>query len=763
MKLSLCLIVKPTKEEAKLLDRCLSYVAPHVDEICVTQAGKAAIKEVSKVIAKYKGKESFFEWVGDFAKARNFNFSQATGDYILWLDSDDVLKGAEHLKETVTEMGKRKIDVGVMHYLYHFNSSCYCDTKHLKTRIVKNDGCVTWEGKVHEDFKQNRALDSFFIENIEVLHLTDEKRINQSAERNLDIARQALKNAPEDPRSYWLMGNALIMEQQPQEAAKHFDTFLELSQSDDEKYLVNLMLFDIRNDYRYALEAIYLRPSFPDAYLKLGDWLYNAKKYQNALNFLEIGLQLPVPDMEIIAYNPREYDLIPLMTMAKVHFETGKYQKAVEIIQRLKKMFPKEKMVVKLGKLIEKEMGEALEVDKYLQESEKIKDKEELRKYLDNLPEKVASHPKICYFRNELFRKESSSGKDLVYYCGYTSRYWNPDIADKEGIGGSEEAVINLSKRLASLGWNVTVYNNCKKEGEWDGVKYRYFWRYNVRDKQDVTILWRHPKPCDHEINSDRIFIDLHDVIDEAEFTRARLAKIDRIMVKTKAHRDLFPKIPDEKFAIIPNGVDPDQFDVKVERNPYLILNSSSPDRHLDATLDIFEELIKKQPDKPWKLAWYYGWGVYDSVHEGNKDMIDWKSRQMERFNNLVKQGRAEGGCMIGHKEIAKKYLEAGVFLYPTQFYEIHCISAVKAQLAGCYPVTSDFAALDESVQYGAKKHTDGAKWLNSTTFGDDDNIEEYVYQIMHQKEFNQSEAKVWATQTYDWYKIANNWNKIIC
>jgi len=253
--LSLCLIVKPTKEEAKLLERCLTYVASNVDEICITQAGDKPNKEVSEVIKAYKGKESFFKWENDFAKARNYNFSQAKGDWILWLDSDDVLKGAHNLPDVIKTMEEKTIDIGVMNYLYHFNKNKICDTKHLKSRIIKNDGCVEWVGKVHEDFKENRTLDTCFIENIEVLHITDDERVVESAERNYEIASQTLKTAPQDARSYWLMGNALIMKQEPKKASEMFIKYIELSDSDEEKYLANLMIFELINDQKYAKDA----------------------------------------------------------------------------------------------------------------------------------------------------------------------------------------------------------------------------------------------------------------------------------------------------------------------------------------------------------------------------------------------------------------------------------------------------------------------------------------------------------------------------
>jgi glycosyltransferase involved in cell wall biosynthesis len=757
MKLSLCMIVKPDDKEAKLLDRCLSYVAPYVDEICLTITGEN--KKCEKVAKKYKAKVSHFEWIQDFAAARNFNFSQATGDYILWLDCDDVLKGAEHLKETLKEMTKQHVDAGVMHYLYDFNENGECTVKHLKTRLVKNDGCVTWVGEVHEDFNSNRELKSYFIEDIEVLHLTEEKRTAESGKRNLEIAFSVMEKKPNDPRSLYLVANALMGVGKYKESVEYWLKFIEKSQSEEEKYLAYLFLADIhKEDYEkasdFALQSLKLRPTYPNAYFKLGQFAMKQRKLDNARNFIEIGLQLPIPELEIIVFNPREYDYYPLNMLLDIAFEKGEFVKVGHILDKLLELYPKDESIINKKAIYDFHVGELKEVDKVLEKADTLCG-EELREYLDSLSKKLRMHPKICVYYNENFVKMESSGRDLVYYCGYTTKAWSPK---QTSVGGSEEAVINLSRELAKLGWNVTVYNNCGKDaGTYDGVEYKPFWMFNVRDMNDVTIYWRHPRMVDYHLNG-RAFVDMHDVLPAGEFNKERLSKIEKVFLKSNAHKILFPTIPDEKVVLAPNGIDLSLFEKSVERNPYLILNTSSPERHLDATLDVFEELIQKQPEKPWKLAWYYGWGVYDDVHEKNEEMMAWKKKQTERFDNLVKEGRAEGGYMLPHSEIAKKYLEAGVFLYPTQFYEIDCISARKAQIAGCKVVTSDFAALKETVQFGAKIHTEGEKWGRESTFGDTGNVGLYVESILD----GLGSSEGFQAKHFGWNSIANKWHEII-
>jgi len=669
--LSLCMICKADDNEAKLLDRCLSFVAPYVQELCITITGKN--KSCEKVAKAYKAKISHFKWVGDFANARNFNFSQATSDYILWLDADDVLKGADKLQGYVKRMKEEHIDTLIMNYLYDFDEYKLCTVKHLKTRIVKNDGCVRWVGAVHEDFMENRTLNAFMVKDVEVLHLTDRKRAEVAAHRNTEIALKVLKDKPQDPRNLWLVANAYRGEGDKR-AKRYYKKFIKLSHSIDEKYLayINLSELSTTNEWaiKYALQALNLRPAYPNSYFKLALYTMRDEKWETAQTYLELGLQLPIPDTKIIVYNPRDYDYNPLSLLMSVFVRQGKFEKALLTLKELIALYPNDPKLKDKKQLIEKEARNILKIDQYLKKAEKLKG-DKLKAYLDKLPEELRSHPKVCYLYNQNFAKKESSGKDVVFFCSFTSKAWNPDIALTDGVGGSEEAIINLSRELVKLGWNVTVYNNCQKEGDYEGVKYRWYWKYNIRDAQDITVFWRHPRPVEYEPNSKVVCIDLHDVIGDAEFTKERLDKIDCVFTKTKAHRTLFPSIPNEKIAVIPNGLNPEMFDLDVKRNPFLILNTSSPDRSLEAVIRIFKKLHAR--DNRFRLAWYYGWGVYDGVHAENQEMKDWKSKMVNEFEELKIKGIAEGGTMINHKEIAKKYLEAGVLLYPTQFYEIHC------------------------------------------------------------------------------------------
>jgi glycosyltransferase involved in cell wall biosynthesis len=80
------------KDEEKNLGACLESVRGIFDEIIVVDTGS---KDRTIEIARSFGALVFeFAWVDDFAAARNEALAHATGDYVFWLDADDVVEGS---------------------------------------------------------------------------------------------------------------------------------------------------------------------------------------------------------------------------------------------------------------------------------------------------------------------------------------------------------------------------------------------------------------------------------------------------------------------------------------------------------------------------------------------------------------------------------------------------------------------------------------------------------------------------------------------
>lgn len=779
MKIALALIVRGTDTEALLLNKCLESIAPYVDGIFITRThlkGEQVNKAVGNVATSYNAHLSDFEWVDDFAAARNYNFSQVPKEYdwIMWCDADDIWRGLEKLKSTIEKY--KHLDGFAFWYLYDWDEERNPTVVHRKTMIVKNDGCASWVGSIHEDLISNRQTEIHLVEGIDRLHVTTIPRIKENQIRNLRIAKKDAILRKDDPISVWNVANASFGVSDFKGAVAAYEEFINTSESPEEIYLARIRLSNAFKSLGMQSEcikqlqsAIGLFPRFPDAYLQLACYYYDFDNIDKAEEMCLQGMQLPPQIMRLAAYNPRDYDYVPMILLAKIYEAKYRPDWVLTLLKGCLKIYPNDK-TLKLWKkecMQEKKiLGKALVQLKKLM---KIKDKDKLKAALEKLPIDLQSEPYIVQLRNENFSKTTSTGKDLVIYCGNTVETWNSELFQTKGFGGSEEAVVHLAREYAKLGWNVTVYNNCGHKATTEhvlmdsliafrmrSVTYRPFWEFNYRDKQDVVILWRWAKPLDADINAPKIFLDIHDVIPPGELTEKRVEKVTKIFVKSKFHRSLFPNVPDEKFAIVPNGLEiyPDS---TIKKDPYLIINTSSPDRSMDVMPKLFKEIKKRVPKA--RMQWCYGWDGFISAHSSDTKKMAW----MEETKKAIADAGIEDLGRITQKEVGKLYQKASIFAYPTEFAEIDCISVKKAQAAGCIAVTTDFGALKESNATGFKVHSTKTKYNWNKPyqfhFGLEGNEEQKKF-IDHVCESLKRHLFPEKYPTQDWSKIAEQWNK---
>ena len=146
VSLSLCMIVK---DEAKTLERCLNSVKSFINEIIIVDTGS---KDETKIIAsRFNAKIYDFKWINDFSAARNFSFSKATSDYIMWLDGDDYINDDDIRKiKLLLENMDDSYDYVSAEYILARNNEGKVTTSLRRNRIVKRKCRFIWIGNVHE-------------------------------------------------------------------------------------------------------------------------------------------------------------------------------------------------------------------------------------------------------------------------------------------------------------------------------------------------------------------------------------------------------------------------------------------------------------------------------------------------------------------------------------------------------------------------------------------------------------------------------------
>ncbi|MSR75671.1 MAG: glycosyltransferase family 2 protein [Planctomycetes bacterium] len=209
-RLSLCMIVR---DEQERLGRCLAAARPYVDEIVVVDTGS---KDDTRNIALAHGAHVIeYTWQDDFAAARNASMEAASGDWLLFLDADEVLspEAGASLRKLLT----RKRVLGAFIPLRDEGEGAP-KTVTLLFRAVRRRKDIRWRYRLHEQLLPD-ALRVAKAEGLGFEELHDEIRHDGYSTavmeskgkhaRNLRVFEAQLADTPNDAYMLYKFGDFL--------------------------------------------------------------------------------------------------------------------------------------------------------------------------------------------------------------------------------------------------------------------------------------------------------------------------------------------------------------------------------------------------------------------------------------------------------------------------------------------------------------------------------------------------------------------------
>ncbi|MGE7910703.1 glycosyltransferase [Lysinibacillus xylanilyticus] len=216
VSISLCMIVK---NEEDVIGRCLASVKDLVDEINIIDTGST--DNTKEIVKQFTDRIFDFEWINHFAAARNFSFQQASKEYILWLDADDVLLEEDQEKfKVLKEALTLDIDAVSMNYNLSFDNEGNVSSLLRRYRLVRRDKQFQWIGAVHEYLEVGGSL---LDSNIAVSHLP----LSHDHKRNINIYKQLVESGkPLSPRDTFYYANELLDHGQYEDAIFYYEMFL---------------------------------------------------------------------------------------------------------------------------------------------------------------------------------------------------------------------------------------------------------------------------------------------------------------------------------------------------------------------------------------------------------------------------------------------------------------------------------------------------------------------------------------------------------
>lgn len=217
MTFSICMIVR---DEELVLRRCLNSVKEIADEIIIVDTG--SVDSTKHIALEYTNKVYDFQWIDDFAAARNYSFQFATMDYILWIDADDTIDSSniEKLK-TLKKNLTLDTEVVMLKYVTEQDENHNPLFFYYRERIIKNNHKHYWKGAVHEAIMPKGKI---IYEDISIFH---HKLKPCDSHRNLNIYQKLIQqDAKLTTRDLYYYGRELFYHSQYSNAISIFKKFL---------------------------------------------------------------------------------------------------------------------------------------------------------------------------------------------------------------------------------------------------------------------------------------------------------------------------------------------------------------------------------------------------------------------------------------------------------------------------------------------------------------------------------------------------------
>lgn len=328
-KISACIIAR---DESSTIEDCLKSIRPHVDEIvCVDTGSVDGTPEIARKHADIV--EVFLDCndpqsglIEDFSLARNRSFELASHEWAFWVDADDIVEGAEHLRRLAAS-AKADLVQFLFPYDYAFSVDGVCVNRHYRERLMRPRSKLRWTSPVHEGclLTENPAGSTRLLTHsdlVRVIHRSQQSKKPRETERNLRILKKYVeKNGEGDVRALYYLGLEYGIHGNLGDSMRVLKRYVELAKWDDEKCCALLKLaehYRAIGDHGTAIEwatKALVEKSWTEPYWALLKSFYSLavngvepeKNFRRAAHFATLGLSLKQDDSPetVLFNNPR--------------------------------------------------------------------------------------------------------------------------------------------------------------------------------------------------------------------------------------------------------------------------------------------------------------------------------------------------------------------------------------------------------------------------------------------------------------------------
>ncbi len=317
MLLSIGMIVK---NEEKYLRDCLTALKPILDnvdsELIIVDTGST--DKTVEIAREFTDNVLFFEWIKDFAAARNHGLKAAKGEWFMSVDADEIFQSCDDIIRFFNSGEYKNYNSAL------FSVRNYVDIEKkdisgdvFVPRLTKILPETKYEGIVHERFNTFGEPEKLLLDIADhygYLFVSDKELQNQKFERNKELLLLKLEKEPDNPVIYKELYDTFSASNVETQAIEYAYKGIELCK----KY---------NTDYIYAFYHVLIFSSF------------NRNKYDEVLKLYDEYFDVP----QEIRFGDRSTDIEVYGYTGLALCEQKKYSEAYDMLKKCRERYAKEK------------------------------------------------------------------------------------------------------------------------------------------------------------------------------------------------------------------------------------------------------------------------------------------------------------------------------------------------------------------------------------------------------------------------------------
>ena len=218
-KLGAAIIVRNNE---KTISETLESIIPVCSQIVVVDTG--SYDKTPQICTRLGAEVHFFKWVDDFATARNYALSLLKTEWVLVIDSDEILDHYNFLKHSNIKINEKAGGINVKIENYLDKEDLSNKSYHRYTRIFRNHKDIRFIGRIHEQISESIFNAGYDIIESEILikHFGYQEVSQDKVQRNQELLKREIEDSPDDPWKIYHLAAAEFAGKNFTESEAHF-------------------------------------------------------------------------------------------------------------------------------------------------------------------------------------------------------------------------------------------------------------------------------------------------------------------------------------------------------------------------------------------------------------------------------------------------------------------------------------------------------------------------------------------------------------